>query len=184
MVEAAKKYSHLIQCVDAAFTTKAFQFANKVGIWGESLYQYNISDKSISYTFVPSRVEADQALFNFTKEYLSRFGKISKTNQDYLYAIYLGLISETLKVIYNSELQLPMKLKYIGDIFDCQITKDMLQREADPIFHNLKGRATFLRSTINWIRAQNGWEKQRIDVEQIASNMGINLIKSEWDFNC
>jgi glycosyltransferase involved in cell wall biosynthesis len=175
VLDAANKYARLIQCADTAFTTKSFQFANRAGVLGESLHSYNISENSVSFTFAPSRIEADQALFRYTKEYLLKFGEVSKINEDYLFAIYLGLISDTLQVIYRSDLGLREKLIYISDIFKCEITKEMLQREADPSFRNLSERSEFLQSVIIWIKNQAGWKHELSIIKKIALDMGLSL---------
>jgi hypothetical protein len=160
----------------------AFKLSNRAGILGESLHRYYISENSASYTFVPSRVESDQSLFICTKEYLLSYGEISKINEDYLYAIYLGLIQETLKVIYNTNLKFTEKLKYISDIFECQITKEMLLREADPQFNNLSKRKEFLQSVVDWIFAQSDWKNLHKKVEEVINKIDLfsyNIILPE-----
>lgn len=171
MINKYRQYLHIIQGGELLVTTFAFLQAQKIGIWGEALHRYTVSKTSLSYQWNSSRVESDQALYKYTMDYLLEFGPVSKLNQDYMYAIYLGLIQGTLQLIYDTDRTLAEKLDDISQIFSCQITKDMLSLQADPQFRNLAERQQFLQSVINWMNMQDGIENFQTLAENIRSNM-------------
>ncbi|GHV55592.1 hypothetical protein FACS1894216_18340 [Synergistales bacterium] len=139
---------------DTQITLKSFRLAKRVGIYGEALYKYYIYPKSLSNSLVVGRYEMDMSYYRALRSYLLYYGEISKLNEDFLCAVLLSLLDETVPMVFNSELAVVDKLEILSKIFNDANVAEMFNREADPQFHNLAGRSDFLNNVMDRLSAQ------------------------------
>lgn len=156
---------------DTAFAMEAFRKAKRAGVFAESLHKYYISSKTDSYKYNPKWFYACKNLIEISKEYLLDYGEISKKNEDYLYVLLLILIKYILPRIQNAEIDLPEKLKCLNEIFSDKMTQHILKYWYEVGIYSDKGE--FLRYIHEWIKSQDGWEKECSTVEKIISLMNI-----------
>jgi len=145
--------------VSELFNYEVLRASEKVGLFGESLHKYYICPDSYTAKFIPGHIEASIHVYDAAREFLLSHGELSKANQDYLYAIYLGHISEVLDRLYKADMPESEKLPYISRILDCQLTKELLAYDADPQYRNLAARKEFLAGIENRI-AEGCWAAQ------------------------
>lgn len=107
---------------------RIFSDAKRVGILSRSLHKYYVSSKSISYMLNPERVRNDQILHEAALDYLKPFGGINPRNEDFLYAVYLNALRDTLKVLLNANISITKKLTGLIEMFTCEYTKKLIAR--------------------------------------------------------
>ncbi|GHS96346.1 hypothetical protein AGMMS50276_14590 [Synergistales bacterium] len=163
--------------LDTMEAMNLFRRAKRAGVYRESLHRHYQYNKSLVRMFAPNRVKNDEIAFKYHRTYLRAVGGgvISKINYDFLYAIHLSLLEETLSVIYNANISLPEKLKNIALMFKNKTTQDMLARDADPQFRNLAARGEFLQRVADWIFAQDEWKEHREIIAEIITSMTENF---------
>lgn len=131
-------------CNDSMWTMGLFQKAKRAGVYGKAMYDYYQYPRSLSHINIEQSISSYQDLWLSTKSYLESYGPISKLNEDFLYAIYVSLIDEVTGNIFNAELETKKKLELLKYVFDNDTWKETLEREADPMFHNLTKRKEFV----------------------------------------
>ena len=156
---------------DTAFCMEAFRRAKRAGVLAESLHRYYILPKTVSNQFNSDWFQVCKYLHKITTEYLLDYGEISKKNEDYLYVLFLILIKYILPRIQNAEVGLLEKLKCINEIFTDKMTQHILKYWHEVGIYSDKEE--FLRDIHEWIKSQDGWEKECSTVEKIASFMNI-----------
>lgn len=167
------KYPNWIEQYDTLALVEAIRTATTVGFVADVMYDYYQNPGSTIYRLSPTRVKSDSIVYNAYMEFLAEYDKLTDYNINYLYAIYLSFISDTLDLIYADEqLSLGEKLGNIAEIFANPVTKEMLAYGADPQFKNLAARDTFLQGVLDWVYSQKNWEQWRERVDEIAGNMG------------
>jgi glycosyltransferase involved in cell wall biosynthesis len=144
---------------DTAWSLNCFSLAKRAGVWGESLFRYWQYPKSVSKQFHPNRIENDWFAFENNRQYLEKCDGLNGLNLDFLYAIQLSLLEETLDVIYQANMPLSEKLAHMIRAFEHKTAQDTLTRKADPMFRNLEQREQFVKRIKNWIYNQNGCSK-------------------------
>lgn len=143
---------------DTFNTMRAFSSANQAGILSKSLHRYYVSRKSVSYRFHPQRVETDQILHRAALAYLEPYGKLSRQNEDFLFAIYMNALKDTAVVLLNSAIPLVEKIKHLSDIVECEYTRQLVAKENFGIYVDMsrelqKERRTFFASLDKWLRS-------------------------------
>ncbi|WP_313563069.1 glycosyltransferase family 2 protein [Ruminiclostridium cellobioparum] len=164
-------YYNAMNFADTAFAMEAFRKAKHAGVFAESLHKYYISSKTDSYKYNPKWFYACKNLIEISREYLLDYGEISKKNEDYLYVLLLILIKYILPRIQNAEVDLAEKLKCLNEIFSDKMTQYILKYWHEVGIYSDKGE--FLRDINDWIKSQDGWEKERSIVKKIISLMNI-----------
>lgn len=132
-------------CADSLGSLNFFRKADRIGIYGEAMYQYYQYPRSLSNTGVENCIESYQALWKATRDYLAGYGPISKLNTDFLYAIYLSLADEAAGRIFASELNTDKKLELLCKLFHEPLWAETMAREADPQFRNLAARGEYVQ---------------------------------------
>lgn len=110
---------------DTFVTMRLFEDAKRVGILARPLHKYYISPNSVSYVIHPQRVKCDQILHEATVNYLQRFGEISHRNWDFLFAVYMNALKDTLIVLLKSDIPHSEKLNGLLEMFNCQFTRKL-----------------------------------------------------------
>ncbi|GMX66215.1 hypothetical protein Elgi_54870 [Paenibacillus elgii] len=140
---------------DTFVTLRAFRDAKRVGILARPLHKYYISPNSVSHTIHPQRVKCDQILHEDAIDYLGRFGGISPENQDFLYAVYLNALKDTLTVLLNATLPITEKLNGLIEMFTYKYTRQLgaWEQFGTYIGHPqlLHSRREFFLSIANWL---------------------------------
>lgn len=131
--------------MDSDWSLSSFRKAERIGIYGEAMYQYYQYPRSLSNTGVENCLESFQILWRATRDYLAGYGPISKLNTDFLYAIYLSLADEAAGRIFASELNTDKKLEMFCKLFHEPLWAETLAREADPQFRNLAARGEYVQ---------------------------------------
>ena len=107
-------------------TAWCFQFlrrANRIGIDNSTLYNYRVRKKSLSYHYTPERFDCDIYLYNDAIDFLSPYGPVSQKNRQFLQAVYVNAVSDTIKVIDGSSFQAPNKLREYRTIATHSLTQ-------------------------------------------------------------
>lgn len=114
---------------DTFVTMRAFRDAKRVGILSRSLHKYYMSPHSVSHIIHPLRVKCDQILHQEAIEYLKLFGIINQCNWDFLYAVYLNALKDTLCVLFNAEISISEKLNGLIAMITNEYTQVLAARE-------------------------------------------------------
>jgi glycosyltransferase involved in cell wall biosynthesis len=108
---------------DTVFCLDALKLSNKIGISNKILHNYLVRPKSTSTEYHSKRADSDTFLFHKAEDYLSQFGKISDTNYEFLYSVYISAIFDTIKVILGSNITTHEKILEIEKILTNEVTQ-------------------------------------------------------------
>lgn len=134
----------------------AFRDAKRVGILARPLHKYYVSSKSSSYVMHPERVLSDQIMHKAALDYLKPFGEISPGNEDFLYAVYLSALNDTLKVLLNADIPTVEKLTGLIEMISCEYTKKLIAKQNFGIYigqaqEYQQFRRAFFEVVANWL---------------------------------
>lgn len=169
-------------CNDSTWTLGVFQKAKRAGIYGKAMYQYYQYPHSLSHTNIEASLDSYRALWMATKGYLQYYGKISKRNEDFLYAIHLSLVEEAVDNVFAAELNTQKKLKLLKQIFSDPIWVDTLNRKSDPMFHNLANRKEFISDIRKRVLALPEIEKYPIETKRLSLYFNTNPIQNKEEY--
>lgn len=99
----------------------------KFGLLAKQLYNYNISDESVSRKhFHPMRIIADRRMAEVRFDFLQEIGaEISEENKEFIMNIYFKSIKSTIKLLENDDrYNLREKMKYMHEIFNYKLIND------------------------------------------------------------
>ncbi len=99
----------------------------KFGIIAKSLYNYNISDESVSRkNFHPMRIIADRRMAEVRLDFLQEIGaEISEANREFIFNIYYKSTRSTMDLLLKDDrYDLEQKMKYFHEMFDCTLMKE------------------------------------------------------------
>lgn len=160
---------------DCEWGLQLFLKSERVGIYKKAEYKYYIYPKSLSKNMEMDFFDGYESYWMQTKAYIHYYGRISKKNKDFLYAIYLSLMEERLELVYASQMELSQKLFYIDHIFSKPLVKKTFIRKADSQFRNLAAREQFITNVIEWINEEEkNPEELRIAEELIKKIRGYS----------
>ena len=154
-------------CNDSIWTLGLFKKADRAGIYGKAMYKYYQYPRSLSHTNIEESLSSYSDLWNATNQYLKSYGPISKTNEDFLYAIHLSLVEEAVEKVFASEMVTDIQLRCLLKIFDDPIWVETMARDADPQFRNLAARAAYVDGVKNNILALPGAAEKGTAVAKI-----------------
>lgn len=104
----------------------------KFGLISESLYNYNISDESVSRKrFHPMRIIADRRMAEVRFDYLLELGEeISDENREFILNIYHKSTDATIELLKNdNRFELKEKMRYMHEIFDYYLFHEEFERK-------------------------------------------------------
>ena len=155
------------QLTDFAFTLLLLQCARRAGVLSQCLHTYNQrTDSACRNDFTGIDAHLTYWL-SVIRNYLLALGPISKINQDYLHAIYLGQLSDTFDLIYRTTAPTTDKFQWILNILQLQDTQDMLRCRPDPQFRNLAERKSFLHGVKDWLVTQGDIQEESLLKKEI-----------------
>lgn len=145
--------------------------ARSTGVLAKPLHNYSVSQKSVSYKWIPGRIEADVILYEKTIEFLTqKCGHISKQNQQFMYGVYYHSIKDTVPVLMNSDLSKEDKLAGLEQIFSHPITIRTWEADLSQIGISMDDKAMWLDTILTWtLPLYKGKRKTRILL--MAQNM-------------
>lgn len=115
---------------DTIFAMGAFRRAKRVGILAESLHKYYISPKSMSYQWDSKRIGSDRILYETACNFLvDKCGSISPQNENFLLAVYMNALKDTLNVLLNARISMQEKIAGVIDIFSHKYTEQLMAKE-------------------------------------------------------
>ena len=115
---------------DTLFTQEMFRNVKRAGILAESLYEYYVSPKSVSYHWDSKRIASDRILHKMAHDFLvEKCGTVIPRNEEFLLIVYMKAIKDTLNVLLNAKISENEKLTGILDIFSHEYTKQLAARE-------------------------------------------------------
>jgi len=132
-------------CDDCIYVIKLFEKAKRAGIYGKAMYQYYQYPRSLSRTNLIEGVDSYKDLWAATESYIKSYGPVSKRNEDFLYAVHLSLIDESIERVFESELDTVQKLELLDKILSDPVWPQTLARKASPEFCNLAARGKFVK---------------------------------------
>ncbi len=100
---------------------------DKFGIVAKSLYNYNISDESVSRKrFHPMRIIADRRMAEIRLDFLQEIGaEISEKNKEFIMNIYFKSSRSTMDLLLKDErYDLKQKMYYLHKMYDCELMKE------------------------------------------------------------
>lgn len=130
---------------ESAWILDLFRRAEKIGVFHEPMYQWYQYPTSQSHTNLAANIKQYPKYWHTLKNYLEYYGPISKTNEDFLYAIYMSLIDEGATFTLQSDLPVYEKLDILRQIFHEPLWAETMAREANPQFHNLAARGEYVQ---------------------------------------
>lgn len=156
-------------CNDTNWVMGLFKKADRVGIYGEPMYQYYQYPRSLSHTNIEAGLSSYHDLWVSTKEYIESYGPVSKLNEDFLYAIHLSLVEEAVGNIFGAELDTGKKLELLEEVFSDPVWRETITRDADPMFHSLANRSKYVAGIKDKILSLPGREALPDKVERVLS---------------
>lgn len=165
-----KEWNHFAQ--DSRFVLcQCFGNAERAGIFGESLYKYYQYPKHYNAMEIEGWLISFKQLYFATRDYLFKFGGLSKENKDFLQAILMSIIDDNVQIIKRSNFGLGKKLHFLLSIFSDPDTQTMFRYQADPKFRNLAARTEYKREIISWIEAQESVMQYKATVDRIKHSL-------------
>ena len=130
---------------DTVFSQEAFLRSEKVYIQNRINHRYYMSPKSVSHKFDDERIYSEEKLYFFACEYLFvKCGMISPQNFYFLSQVYDAGLKETLKVLFEAQIEEQEKIENIYKLVTLGTTKMFLDY----------GRADELcRAISDWIKS-------------------------------
>ena len=157
---------------DSYYMLLLFERAERVGIFGESLYKYYQYPKSYDVEGIEGRLDSMKRLYIATKEYALKFGSLCKEHEDYLQAILLSMMDENIRTIKESAVGLGSKLSFLFRVFIDPDVQAMFRYQAGPQWRNLAIREEYKRKIIDWIESQDSIDHYKAIVECIKHSLG------------
>jgi glycosyltransferase involved in cell wall biosynthesis len=142
---APKSTANAYPFADAEENMVLLSHAQRIGICAGVLHTYYQIKKSHSTHFYPNTLKSHAYTYSLYQDLLCEFGKVSKINADYLSAVWLGWMEDSVRQLATSDLTLKRKQRYAMDILQHPITQQMLNCKPDQQFRNLAERAEFPR---------------------------------------
>ena len=119
----------------------------KFGVISDTCFKYYIDKNSYSFTKIELAVETYEELYEGTKYVLESFGKVSKLNRDFLYAIYLSIMNDIIEWILFSGISDTQKIIWIEEVLRKPLAAETFARkEFDARIKSLAERDVFLDS--------------------------------------
>ncbi|MDR0578961.1 MAG: glycosyltransferase family 2 protein [Candidatus Accumulibacter sp.] len=120
---------------DTLFAQECFRTAARVGILAESLHKYHVRPGSLSSRWDRRRVETDAILLKLARDFLTdKCGSVTPGNEDFLLAVYMNALTDTLDVLLKSGAPGDEKLAAVLDVFSREDTKRLAARERLGVF--------------------------------------------------
>ncbi len=107
--------------------------AERLGTVGKVLHHYRILDKSQSRTYCRQRFLADWVLLDMARNLLREHDGFTLQNEEFLFKVYYNAISDTLRILMNSNSSSAEKCEVLDEILVKEQTIEMyrmLQRHA------------------------------------------------------
>lgn len=153
---------------ESAWILDLFRQAERIGVVHEPMYQWYQYPTSLSHTNLADNIRQYPGYWHALKNYLEYYGPISKTNEDFLYAIYMSLIDEGTTLTFQSDLPVDEKLSILCQLFREPLWAETMAREADPQFRNLAARGEYVQQMKERILALAVTpEQQRLAAEAV-----------------
>lgn len=102
----------------------------KFGILAKPLYNYYISDESVSRKrFHPMRIIGDRRMAEFRFDFLEEIGGVSKENYDFIMNIYFKSVQATMELLRQDDrYDLKEKMRYYREMFEYGLMRDAFQK--------------------------------------------------------
>jgi glycosyltransferase involved in cell wall biosynthesis len=160
----------------------ALSYSSRIGFYSECLHNYYSSNTELSaqrhqggYTGILGiGFILAKSIYQVMYDFLSSFGELSSYNTSYLYTIFWSYVTDSIKVIYYSNvISFKNKLTMLFLIFNTKLVKDALSYKADNEFINLRleNKRKFLDNMIKWIYEQPGNEQYSVKINAIMSEV-------------
>lgn len=156
---------------DSIFVQSLFQKAERAGVYGKAMYQYYQYPHSAKNTDFWDNLSGIRRYYHATKEYLEHYGPISKRNEDFLYAIYLSMVDETVERVFASDHLAEQKLELLRSTFAEPFWAETLARKAAPEFRNLAARQEYVTRMKERIRALASTPQERALAEEAVREL-------------
>lgn len=114
---------------DTIFIFNLLYHTKKIGIIDQCLYNYRMSPTSGSYTFLEGRLDSDELLFNYVKDFLDKTGCCSQHSIDFLYLVYGNAVLDTIKLILAQRIPEEQRGEELLYILKKETTKNLLYKE-------------------------------------------------------
>jgi glycosyltransferase involved in cell wall biosynthesis len=130
--------------------------SNRAGIYPESLIKYyQYPNSFLRRTFSEEFEHGQMMLWQKTKNYLLRYGEISKLNEDFLYAIYFSQFEEMFECIRDADIYFSEKIVVLLRIIKYDVTREMFCRKVDMRIQNMSRRNQFVEDVREWVLNHN-----------------------------
>ena len=135
---------------DTWFVFHTLRQASRVGILNESLYKYYVNPKSVSYEWDNKRLGSDKILTDNAYAFLlTKCGRISKENDEFILQVYFYSITDTLRLLLNARISTMDKFVGIFNILLCEYTQKLIAWTG-----YIEKKETLFNSIINWLLMQ------------------------------
>ena len=132
---------------DSISTLKYLQEAERAGFLKDILFKYHVYKDSYSYQKVDLAVKNYELLYYRTREFIESFGELSPINNDFLYAIYISIMQDTIDWIIISETPAERKLLWSLEILSKPLLSEIFALRAfSPEIKNLRERNAILNN--------------------------------------
>lgn len=105
--------------------------ANRACVDNSVLHHYLVRNKSLSRIYLPARFKSNTVLHQDAVDFLSQYGPVSQQNLHFLHIVYANAVSDTLEVLWNSNLSPDEKLAEYATIAAHPTTRETYQ-DTDP----------------------------------------------------
>jgi hypothetical protein len=148
---------------------EVFSNSERAGILSGMGYKYYRYPNSISHTLSWKRYHWDINYLHFLRLYLNKqyakriksaegespvIGTISKTNEEFLFAILLSLMQESFTIVRESDESCLDKIALLRRYFDDDDVVRLFRVDAGPQYRNLAARPRFIHEVMDWVLAQ------------------------------
>jgi glycosyltransferase involved in cell wall biosynthesis len=154
-----------------------FILARRIGVLNKVVYYWYDYPRSLSKTLGTTVVIGYEYFWLCTKRYIDSFGKISKKNLDFLYAIYLSMMQEHWSIVRSADIDIDLKLRHIVAMFSSEIAKETFAHRAGEQIRGLAARGAFVQEVREWISAQLAGDCDKDVVKKALRVLSIQLTR-------
>ena len=153
---------------------KILNYLNRFGVYPEAMYNYYIHENAYTFNSIDEVVENFEDLYGISRGFLKNQGEISNLNQNFLYAIYLTSVQDTVSLVLRSSLSQPNKLALISKIFYKPLLHEVFKfKNIDQTINKMVTREEVIDDVVGAIGSLNIKNEYRIMYERILAEYRI-----------
>lgn len=129
--------------------------SQRVVVTNQCLHRYYISQKSVSYQWIPGRMECARQIYERTCELLeNKIGYVSEKNNKFIKGIFMSNTIGAIDILLNSNLQYEEKLQELEKVLLDEVWKEAMRMDLSMEGYTIQKKAAVIYKIINPVLEQ------------------------------